>query len=72
MKKLFGIEKKLIKPILHKIYNANMEYIGESKIKCFLNDWHLHGKYSTEKRRDAAFDCLVRKSDLFEYRKVNL
>lgn len=70
--KKFAIEKKLIKPIFHEIYDANHNYIGPSKIKCFLNDWHLHAKYKTEKSRDTAFAALVGKCGLFEYRKKDL
>lgn len=72
MKILFAIEKKLVNPMFTRCYNANMEYIGGSRIKCFFNDWHLHKKYKTEKQRNEAFRVLSEKSDLWEYRKLNL
>jgi len=56
MKKLFGIEKKLIKPMQ----------------LCFFNDWHLWRKYETEKQRDEALKALSSNRFMWEYRKVNL
>ena len=70
--KKYAIEKKLIKPMFASVYTANLEYIGPSVVGCFLNDWHLHAKYKTEKSRDTAFAALVGKCGLFEYRKKDL
>jgi hypothetical protein len=72
MKKLFGIEKKLINPMFTKCYNADLEYIGESKIKCWFNEWRLWRKYATEKQRDEAFKALSSNRFMWEYRKINL
>ncbi len=73
MAKKFAIEKKLIKPIFTKCYTANMEYVCESSIVCWLNDWHVHRKYDTEKKRDMALQALKEGSgDMYEYRKKDL
>lgn len=56
VKKLFGIEKKLIKPMS----------------MCFFNEWHLWRKYATEKQRDEALKALSSNGFMWEYRKVNL
>lgn len=73
MKKPFGIEKKLIKPIFTRMYApGTLEYIGEYEGKCFFNDWHLWRKYATEKQRDEAFKALSNNNFMWEYRKVDL
>jgi hypothetical protein len=72
LKKKYAIEQKLIKPMFTKCYTANLEYIGESELPCYFNDWHVWRKYATERQRDEAFKVLSAKSDLWEYRKKDL
>ena len=73
MKKLFGIEKKLIKPIFHRLYLYNsLQYVGEHGQPCVFNDWHLWRKYATEKQRDEAFKAVSSNRFMWEYRKINL
>lgn len=73
MKKLFGIEKKLITPIFTRLYVAGtLEYIGEYDGACHFNDWHLWRKYETEKQRDEALKALSSNRFMWEYRKVDL
>jgi hypothetical protein len=61
MKKLFGIEKRLI----------NHDAPNSLYPKCYYHEWHLHRKYETEKQRDMALIALSN-SNMWEYRKVNL
>ena len=61
MKKLFGIEKRLI----------NHEASSEFYPKCYYHEWRLWRKYATEKQRDMALIALSN-SNMWEYRKINL
>lgn len=73
MKKLFGIEKKLITPIFTRLYAAGtLEYVGEYDGTCHFNDWHLWRKYATAKQRDTAFYAVSGNSFVWEYRKIDL
>jgi hypothetical protein len=62
MKKLFGLEKRLINH-----YEPNSPYP-----KCFYHEWRLWRKYATEKQRDEAFKALSSNRFMWEYRKINL
>ena len=62
MKKLFGIEKRLI----------DHETCSEFMRMCYYHEWHLWRKYETEKQRDEALKALSSNGFMWEYRKVNL
>ncbi len=62
MKKLFGIEKRLI----------NHETASEFYHKSFYHEWRLWRKYATEKQRDEALKALSSNRFMWEYRKIDL
>jgi hypothetical protein len=62
MKKLFGIEKRLIRH----------ETASEFYHKCYYHEWRLWRRHATEKQRDEAFKALSSNNFMWEYRKVDL
>jgi hypothetical protein len=62
MKKLFGLEKRLI----------NHDTSNSLYLKCYYHEWRLWRRYATEKQRDEAFKTLSGNRFMWEYRKINL
>ena len=62
VKKLFGLEKRLI----------NRDTSNGLYPKCYYHEWRLWRKYETEKQRDEAFKALSSNRFMWEYRKINL
>lgn len=62
MKKLYGIEKRLI----------DHETCGEFMRMCYYHEWRLWRKYATEKQRDEALKAVTANRFMWEYRKIDL
>ena len=58
--KKYAIEFKLKKTIF------SAEFLA------WFNDWQIWRKYKTEKSRDTAFNDIVAKNDIYDYRKKDL